>query len=298
MPETYTIIDSRGEELDFGLPNVRLRAVDGLGMPDVRHQSEQFAQQDGETYLDSRLQKRIVNLSFHLVHDTEAELWDAREELVKIVKVLASGFRLRVELPNGKVRQLNLRYDSAFTLPRTMEMHDRQQVAVIQAVAHEPLLYDPAATLWSVGVAGEMGEAGWSLGWPFGWGASTASGTPEIREYPGTWRAYPTITLRGPMRTPMIVNETTGHKLEFEPGFLIDDGDFVTIDLRPGYKLVTDSDGNNIPDALTDDSDIGSWHIAAHPEAVGGLNAISVTFAGGNYNSRAEIRFNAQFVGI
>lgn len=96
----------------------------------------------------------------------------------------------------------------------------------------------------------------------------------------------------------MIVNETTGHKLEFEPGFLIDDGDFVTIDLRPGYKLVTDSDGNNIPDALTDDSDLGTWHIAAHPEAVDGRNAIAVAFTGGNHNSRAEIRFFTRYVGV
>jgi len=89
-----------------------------------------------------------------------------------------------------------------------------------------------------------------------------------------------------------------GHVLEFLDGYVIDEGEDVVIDLRSGYKTVTHSIDGNVPDALTDDSDLGTWHIAAHSEAVDGNNSISVAFTGGNMNSRAEIRFFTKYVGI
>ena len=92
-------------------------------------------------------------------------------------------------------------------------------------------------------------------------------------------------------------------KLEFVDGYAIDDGDTVVIDLRQDNRArriltVTHSVDGNVPDALTNDSDLGTWRIAPHPEAVDGLNSISVAFTGGNSNSRAEIRFNTRYVGI
>lgn len=299
MPESYTLIDSLGNEITFGLPTIRIKGVEGLGMPDVRHMSEQYAQQDGETWSDARLQKRILTMAFQIVESDEAGLWDAREDFLRLVKVLSSGFKLRVTLPNGNVRQIDLRYDSAFTLPRTDEMHDRQQTATIQAVAHDPLWYDPTSVLWAFAVSGGgSGSWSWPLAYPAGWGGSVAEGTLETKQYVGTWKAYPIITLTGPMEKPVITNHTTGDVLEFLDGYQIDEGESVVIDLRPGNKTVTHSVDGNAPDALTDDSDLGTWHIAAHPEARSGNNSISVAFLGANVNSRAEIRFYTRYVGI
>jgi hypothetical protein len=67
MPETYTLYDSAGNPTSIVRPNWRLQSVDGLGMPDVEHISEQYVGQDGEVYLSSRLKRRFVNLKFQLV---------------------------------------------------------------------------------------------------------------------------------------------------------------------------------------------------------------------------------------
>jgi len=177
MPEVYTLIDSLGNQLDFGLPNFRITGVEGLGMPGVTHLSEKYAQQDGETWSGASLEKRIVTVSFHIVRESESDLWDARDELLRLIKTLTAGFKLRVTLPNAGVRQIDLRYDSAFSLPRTIEMHDQQQRAVLQCVAHEPLLYDPTSALWAFAVSGGgAGSWAWPLGYPAGWGGSVAEG--------------------------------------------------------------------------------------------------------------------------
>ena len=59
MPYDLTLIDSRGDEIELKYPYIRLREIDGLGMPEVRHLEEQSAQQDGVTYLGSRLGRRV-----------------------------------------------------------------------------------------------------------------------------------------------------------------------------------------------------------------------------------------------
>lgn len=302
MPYNIYLINSRGVELELVTPYYRFRDIDGIGMPEVQHLEEEYAQQDGATYLGTRLAKRIILMRFDLVLDTEAELWNARKALAQIAKAFESGFKIRMALPNGDVRQLDARYSGQLTMPRNLEQHDRQQTAVMECVCHNPLWYDPTGVLWMFAVSGGDGDYGWEpdgLGWPAGFGASAAVGAQETFRYLGSWKAYPLITLRGPMTEPIITNHITGDVLEFIPGFSLDEGETVEIDLQINSRgqrplTVIHSVDGEIPDALTDDSDLGSWHIAADPEAVDGNNIISVAFTGGNYLSRVEMRFYNQ----
>jgi len=316
MPYDATFIDSRGETIELTDPYVRLKEIDGIGMPDVRHIEEAYAQQDGVTYLETRLDKRIVQMRFDLWANSESDMWDARNEMLRLIRVFAAGFSLRMSLPNGTVRQIDLRFDSQFTLPRNWEENNRIQPTVLQCVAHNPTFYDPVPVLWGFAISGSGSSFGYDpgypgtwgfeeegLGFPAGWGLSTILSAPEAKIYRGTWKAYPLITLVGPMTEPIIENHTTGDKLQFIPGYVIDVGETVQIDLRMNNRAqrvltVTHSVDGNVPDALTDDSNIGTFHIAAHPEAIDGVNEISVRFTGGDTNSRAEIRFHTRYVGI
>jgi hypothetical protein len=306
MPYDLTLIDSRGEEIEFKAPYIRLREIDGLGMPEVRHLEEQSAQQDGVTYLGSRLGRRVFTLAFDLWEPTESDMWIARRELTRLVKSFEAGFHIEVATPDGLTAWADARYDSALTFPRPWDEVKHMQSAVLQCVAHNPTWYDPTSVLWAYAVSGGVGSWGWEpdgLGFPAGWGGSVADGLPETRQYTGTWHAYPVITLHGPMGKPIITNHTLDLKLEFVDGYVLDDGDSVVIDLTQDNRArriltVTHSVDGNIPDALTHDSALGSWRIAAHPEAVDGNNSISVAFTGGNSNSRAEIRFFTRYVAL
>jgi len=312
-----SLFDSRGEELCLDYPNARFKEFDGMGMPPVVHMEEDYAQQVGTTYHGSAIRKRFVPLRWDIFADTEAAMWEARDELLRLVSVLELGFKLRLTLPNGAVRQIDLRYDSQLTLPRNLEQNDNQQVFLVNCGANNPLLYDPTAVLWAYSVSGGAGEFGWEtdgLAFPAAFGGSIAEGVPESKTYSGSWAAYPVITLRGPMTKPVITNHgvrylgpggimlTADLVLEFVDGYTIDDGDSVVIDLslddRARRELtVTHSVDGNAPDALTNDSDLGEWRIERHPYAIDGINSISVAFTGGNANSRCEIRFNTQYVG-
>lgn len=299
MPASFKLFDSHDAEIQLIHP-LRLREVDGLGMPAIQHLSETYAQQDGETYLGTRLRRRIVSLALMIVEEGEAALWDAREALAVLAAQFATGFRLQAMLPNGAVREILLRYDSGLSLPRAWNMNRAAQPLVLQCVAHDPLLYDPVATLWAYSVSGAIGSWGHEpggLGFPAGFGGSTGA-VREVRRYPGTWRAYPRIRLVGPMKAPRLENLSTGDKLEFTAGYIIDAGQEVAIDLRPGHKTVTHSANGNVVNRLTSDSDLGAWHLADGNEAPEGDNELEIAFTDGTAATRIEIRFNAQYIGI
>lgn len=316
MPYDATLIDSRNNEIGLVEPYVRLREIEGLGMPEVRHIEETYAYQDGVSYLESRLAKRIIQMRFDLWATTESGMWTARDQMLRLLRVFAAGFSLRLTLPNGAVRQIDLRYDSQFTLPRVWDENNRIQPVVLQCVAHNPTFYDPTPVLWAFAVSGGgssygyesgyPGTWGWEpggLGFPAGWGLSTILSAPEAKIYTGSWRTYPLIALHGPMTEPVIENRTTGDKIEFVSGYKIDLGERIDIDLRTDSRArraltVTHSVDGNVPDALTDDSTLSTFHIAAHPDAVDGINEISVRFTGGSEASRAEIRFHTRYIGV
>ncbi len=96
--------------------------------------------------------------------------------------------------------------------------------------------------------------------------------------YLGTWRTYPTITIRGPVQNPRIDNLTTGEKIELE--HFVDAARTVTITLTPETKTIEDDLGTNLLGRVTSDSDLATFHIAPEPEAPNGVNQI--LFQGGS----------------
>lgn len=96
--------------------------------------------------------------------------------------------------------------------------------------------------------------------------------------YEGDLPEYPTITITGPIANPIITNAATSEVLDFT-GTTLGAGTTYIIDTRYGYKQVLQ--GTVIRnDKLSDDSDLGTWHIAPAPIATGGTNVISVNGSG------------------
>ena len=101
----------------------------------------------------------------------------------------------------------------------------------------------------------------------------------------------------GPITNLVIENETTDEKLDFT-GYTLASGQTMTIDLRYGYKTVEREDGSSLIDKLTTDSDLGTWHIAAHPEATDGYNTIAVQGSNADLNTQISFQFYTQYAGI
>ena len=240
MPERYNLYEWTGVNTDLVLPHWRLRSVDGLGMPDVAHISERYAQQDGETYQGTRLKKRIVTLAFQLVHDSESDLWDARDELLRAISDFGHGFDLYVFLPNGDIRSIRLQFDAGLSMPRDMNQNLIQQECVLQCVAHDPLLYDPNDEIQAFNNA--------------------ALGSVQTVNNPGSWFAYPAIWIDGPLTDPVIQNQTTGEILDLT-GFTVNIAEKITITLTPGAKAITCSGIGSILGYLSTASNLATWHL-------------------------------------
>lgn len=92
--------------------------------------------------------------------------------------------------------------------------------------------------------------------------------------YEGDLPEYPVISLTGPITAPYITNTATGETLNFGTN-VIGAGTTYVIDTRYGQKTVLYGTVSKI-DQLSDDSDLGTWHLAPNPVATGGTNVIVV----------------------
>jgi hypothetical protein len=281
MPETYTLIDRQTSAQTPIIPDHwRLQSVDGLGMPDVVHVAEEYVGKDGEVHLSARLKKRFVNLKFQMVEDNEADLWDARYDLLEIVKVLAAGFYLRIAAPNGDTRQLDLRYSDGLSLVRDLGSNLAQQMAVLQCVAHDPLLYDPAPI----------------AGGPFD---QYDIGNDVDVTNPGSWHTYPVIVIHGPLGNVLVENRTSAETMELDLGtYVLAANDEVTIDLTPGYKTIVSTLNGNIIAYLTNDSNLATWRLLTAPVAPAGVNTIRVSGTGEGANTAFLLDYYARYIGM
>ena len=295
MPIPVVLIDSDGDELTLE-ESYRVRMLDGIGMPPVEHRTERGPYQDGETYLGSVLRPRVLTFDTFLTGATELSVWQCRDVMLELLLALQQGFHARVTRPDGSQRQIQLRYLAGLEMAIDHRNWTRYQPAAFQAVAYNPLWYNPTATVWAYSLSGGVGSFGFPLGFPAGFG-STAVDVRETRQYAGTWKAHPRIHVTGPIDNLVIENETTGEKLDFT-GYSLGDGESLDIDLRYGHKTVKDGAGLNLIDKLTTDSDLATWHIAAHPEAIEGDNVMRVRGTGATAATAISIQFFTQYGGI
>lgn len=290
----------RGETITFTAPYL-VQQITGLGIPAVAHASEQYAQQDGETLRYISLKKRVLTVPFEILSSSELALWNTKRDLYRFLSAIRSPYTWMATLPDGAVRYLDTYFSGELSMPFDPAWGPVVHKDVGQWTAYNPTWYDPTTALWAFAVSGGAGTWGYEatgLGFDAGWGASAADGTPEVFNYPGTWRSYPRITLDGPMVKPVIDNYTTDETLEFEDGYTLDAGEQITLDLAQGYKTVTHSVDGNIADKLTDDSDLATFHIAEHPDAVNGDNSLGVAFTGGSLASRVHLWVTVRYLAL
>lgn len=122
--------------------------------------------------------------------------------------------------------------------------------------------------------------------------AGTVANTLTI-PYEGNLPEYPTLSLSGPIANAVITNTATGEVLDFT-GSTINAGTTYVIDTRYGYKTVLYGTVSK-RDQLSDDSDLGTWHIAPDPVATGGTNIITVNGSGNGTATALSIVYYNRF---
>jgi hypothetical protein len=170
------------------------------------------------------------------------------------------------------------------------------QTAVIPLRAADPTFYDPTQVTVTFGLTAGGTPTTVPLPVPFNVGTSTINQTVAVA-YPGTFYAYPIITILGPITDPVITNLTTNEKLDFT-GTTITGGDVWTIDTRYGYKTVKDSTGTNKIAAISDDSALATFHLDMDPTAPAGTNNIKVTGSSASAGTQVYFQYFTRYIGI
>lgn len=264
-------------------------SLTGLGLPPVRRQHERGPQQHGSTDVGFLLDERMLNLALLIGGGTYTleEIDDYRDELADFLKPMeAMPLKVRVTRDNGSVRQIDTNVAGMVDFPNTLqERIGASQLVIVQFEAPDPIPYEP--TLNSVVFGTINGAYMVPVDIPLAYFAGTTIDATVSVTYAGKWETFPTITVIGPADDLVITNETTGKVLDFT-GHDIAGGDIYTIDLRYGYKRITDQNGNLKNAALTDDSDLVDWSLVPSPTAPGGVNDIHVT-VGASATSVTEV---------
>lgn len=291
-----------------------LMSFEGHGMPPIDYITQQGPLQHGETVIDYRLQKRVLQYVIRKNGNCRWDYWDNRANLLNMLRpnrqtptTIAPGhLRKRV---GTMQRQIDVFIESGpIFAPRSTDDYDEFGITeALRFVASDPTFYDP--TLVTMGWAlTEQNHLVFPVtlipysGYPVDTGQDMIFGTNMIGEdstvlYVGTWLSYPTITIVGPVAGPIIQNLTTGKKIQLL--YSVSGGETVTISLPYGDKHVENQAGVNLTGTVSDDSDLAEFAIEPDPVTPGGLNTIRVI--GGNAiigTTIISLDFLTRFIGI
>lgn len=268
---------------------------DGLGLPPVRRLEEAGPLQDGVSDVGHRLGPRTVKLLFLLSADSPPDYYQKRRRLFQQFRPRDAATQLRFTLPDGSVRQLDVVYDGELTLPSNDKTGLLHKVAVSLRAAN-PTFYDPAGTAVNFQIAVNSSSFAVPLTVPVGVGTSVLDQTTQIA-YEGDWKASPLITIIGPVTSLKVENLTTGEMLSF-PGLIINAGERLVVDTSYGGASVVDGDGVSKLSALSDDSDLTTFHLAPDPDAFDGVNDVRVTGTAATTQTAVYLSYNARYLGI
>jgi len=260
----------------------------GNGMPPIKYIEARGPFQHGKTLYDYRLDARTIQIVFRENACSRSAYWANRANVLNILRpnrqlvdTFALGHLLKV-LPDGSQRQIDVIIDAGpdFRAREPGKWDEWSVHESLKFIAPDPTFYDPTQIVNTVYHSSHALFHAWTI------------------NYTGTWLSYPYIVLLGPLEDPILTNVTTGEKIDLT-GYHIAAGETVTLDLQFGYKQITSSVSGNIMAYVSSDSDIATFHLAADPEAAGGVNSFTLTENGGATNATyRSIQYYTRYIGI
>lgn len=274
--------------------------IQGIGVSNIiRRLKDRGPKQVGFTNLGHRIDARIITLSMIVTGEDKAEVDEYRDLLTTIFSPWDSdddAIELRFTRDDGEVRSVLCHTIGGPDYPFD-PIGDRMgasQKAVVQVECVDPLFYDPTNITSFFNLSG----GGWLIPRIIPW-QSTGSGFNNTLTvtYEGSYKTFPIITISGPITNARIENLTTGESLDFT-GHTIADGDTYTIDLTQEIKTVTDQNGVNKIEHLTQDSDLVSWHLQPSPKSVDGVNNLQGSGTGVGSNTGMRLSYFNRYLSL
>lgn len=292
---TFTLRNVAGDSYAFAGPTYVMEH-DGLGLVKPRRAVRSGPQQHGQSLSNALLEPRIISLKLHFACTSETQLGIERDMISEMFSQVNTPIYLDVGLPDGTTRRLDVCYYDGLTAARTAGDPNYSAVDVLQMIADDPIAYDSTPYALQFDISG--GGTAFLIPTPVPILIGAAAIDDNfIVHYEGTWATFPIIRVTGPIDDLVIYNDSTSEKLDFT-GTDIAGGEYLEIDLRYGYKTVTDNLAADRTDALTIDSDLATFHLAPHPEVDSGLNDMRVTGDNITGATKVTITYYVRYWGV
>lgn len=268
---------------------------DGFGMAPLHRLTERGPLQDGATDQGYRLDPRTVNLVIPILGDSWSDRYTKRQTLLRMLVPGDDVVKVRFVDPDSNTYQLD-GHVVAGPMFGSPDRLGQDFKAAFTIYCPDPTWYDPTAYAlnFQLGGGGDMMEVPTVI--PMTVGGSTIDASQSI-DYTGTYKSYPTIRITGPITDCVITNNATGDKLDFT-GTTIGAGAYYDIDLRYGYKTVTNNSGTNKIAELTSDSDLSTFAIIANPPSTSYNNSISVSGSAITAATNVVVTYYRRFIGV
>lgn len=298
--EIITLRNTIGDSVTLTGP-VYLTEHDGLGLAPIRRYTRSGPQQHGQTLGAAYLQPRVVTLRLLYQTASEPGLETERTRLEQMLNDLNHPIYLDVLYPSGHIRRLDVYYYDGLPATRAGAGLWRWQADVLQLIADDPAFYDPTplTETWYAGPEYYYVSGG---GLVISWVVPTMVGASSLLVdqaliYGGTWECYPIWTVWGPASHVRLDNLSTGETIQLTEEGFVEPNDAWTIDLRYGYKVVRNLAEIDKIEFITEDSDLATWHLAAHPEIDGGRNRLRLLVSDCDSRTKVQITYLHRFRG-
>lgn len=311
------------------LNNSDVITEEGTGMPPIDYITEQGPYQHGVTPKTFRLQPRIIQYRLRQQFCSSAEYTTGRHDLLSLLRPnRPEGITgvLTNYLPNRAIRSLDVAIaEGPAFKARSLGRWDEWAIdEIIRFIAFNPIYYDPTqySETW---VPPTITGFPYTFTFPF-----TVPRELEFPiEYPiefydfeltdviayaGNWAEFPTFVITGPAQyieirntvvstvvtttttdtgiVSVVTTNTSRTEKLVIAGFYLGEGRAITIVLTPAAKTVTLDDGTNMQPYVTDDSDLGTFHLEP------GDNNFTVIMRGSGVNSRIVMTWKNRYIGI
>lgn len=291
-----------------------LVSEEGLGLPPIEYLTQRGPLQHGETVVDYRLAKRVIQLVERQDTCSRYDYWTERTNLLNAVRPNRQNLNpytglqagtLRKKLPNGNIRDIDVFIEQGpgFVARESGVWDEWGFTEALRFVAHDPTFYDPTVMTFTL----DLDESTYHLIFPFVFHENGLDNDdllfgPEeetkinILNYTGNWFSFPTITLLGPINNARITNTTIDEYIEIT--YDIAAGETVTFGLAYGNKTVTSSLGTDLIGTVTEGSKLSTFRIECAPQAPLGANTISLQGSGADANTLLTFTYYTRYIGI
>jgi len=284
--QKIVFINANGQSIILGRAKpYLLLSIAGTGAAETDVQMQKAPFQDGQTYIDTLLEPRIVSIEVAILASTQEELHQKRREIAQVFNPKLGPGTLRYEYDGG-VREIEATSDLAPVFP-TGEGNQAQgfQRALISLICPSPFWLDTETQDEYIGIGGGLS---FPMQFPLKF-ANASTNTVFTNE--GDVECPVLIVVKGPAQDVTITNETTGEHITINAALLAGEKLEINTEFGNKYAELVKADGSreNVLHYISLDSTF--WQLQP------GDNIISLS---GNVDESAElyVYWKHRYVGV